>query len=188
MLIITAPSGAGKTTIVRHLLATFPELAFSVSATTRARRPHEVDGEDYHFISKEAFLDKIRHQAFAEWEEVYEDMYYGTLHEEIERIWQAGKHIVFDIEVKGATNLKRAYPERSLAVFVKPPDRETLFRRLRDRQTEDEAGLAKRIARAEEELAYEDKFDRVLVNDDLPTALTEAVRVTHDFIYPKSAE
>jgi guanylate kinase len=188
MLIITAPSGAGKTTIVRHLLKTFPELSFSVSATTRAKRPHEVDGVDYHFITKNDFVNKMHNSEFAEWEEVYPNMFYGTLHHEIDRVWQADKHIIFDIEVKGATNLKRAYPDRSLVVFVKPPDEETLFRRLRERNTEDATSLTKRIARMAEELTYEDKFDCVLVNDDLATALAEAEQITRDFLHPQATD
>lgn len=188
MLIITAPSGAGKTTIVRHLLKTFPELSFSVSATTRAKRPHEVDGIDYHFITKDDFVNKMHRSDFAEWEEVYPNMFYGTLHSEIDRVWQADKHIIFDIEVKGATNLKRAYPDRSLVIFVKPPDEETLFRRLRERNTEDATSLTKRIARTAEELAYEDKFDCVLVNDDLAIALAEAEQITRDFLHPKATD
>ena len=182
MLIFTAPSGAGKTTIVRHLLKTFPELAFSISATTRKMRPHEQDGRDYYFITPEAFQEKIDAEAFVEWEEVYKDLYYGTLHSEIDRLWQAGKHIIFDIEVKGATNIKKAYPDESLVVFVKPPSEEILFNRLRQRQTEDPDSLAKRIARAAEELTYERTFDYVLLNDDLNTALAEAEQVTRDFL------
>ncbi|PSR14064.1 MAG: guanylate kinase [Bacteroidetes bacterium] len=182
MLIFTAPSGAGKTTIVRHLLRTFPELAFSVSATTRPRRPYERDGYDYYFISPAEFQDKVAAGDFVEWEEVYEGLYYGTLHSEIDRLWAAGKHVIFDIEVKGARNLKNAYPAESLVVFVKPPSPEILFERLRARQTEDEESLAKRIARAAVELTYEQSFDRVLLNDDLAQALAEAEAITRDFL------
>jgi guanylate kinase len=183
LLIFTAPSGAGKTTIVRHLLATFPELSFSISATTRGQRPHEQDGYDYHFITKEDFLKKIDTGDFVEWQEVYAGLYYGTLHSEVDRLWDAGKHIIFDIEVKGATNIKKAYPEESLVVFVKPPNEEVLFNRLRERNTESEDSLAKRIARAAEELAYENTFDYVLLNDDLATALAEAEQITRDFLH-----
>ena len=182
MLIFTAPSGAGKTTIVRHLLEKFPELAFSISATTRKKRAHEQDGYDYYFISPEEFQQKIEAGAFVEWEAFYGGLHYGTLHSEVDRLWQAGKHIIFDIEVKGATNLKNAYPEESLVVFVKPPSEEILFERLRQRQTEDPDSLAKRIARAAEELTYEDTFDYVLLNDDLTAALQEAERLTADFL------
>jgi guanylate kinase len=182
MLIFTAPSGAGKTTIVRHLLDTFPELSFSISATTRRRRPHELDGYDYHFITKDDFVKKIDTGGFVEWEEVYENLYYGTLHSEVDRLWDAGRHIIFDIEVKGATNIKKAYPEESLVVFVKPPNEEVLFSRLRERNTESADSLAKRIARAAEELTYENNFDYVLLNDDLDTALAEAEQVTRNFL------
>lgn len=182
LLIFTAPSGAGKTTIVRHLLNTFPELSFSISATTRRQRPHEKDGYDYHFISKSDFVNKIAKGDFIEWEEVYTNLYYGTLHSEVDRLWAEGKHIIFDIEVKGATNIKKAYPEESLVVFVKPPNEEVLFSRLRERNTESAESLVKRIARAAEELAYENTFDYVLLNDDLATALAEAEQVTRDFL------
>lgn len=182
MLIFTAPSGAGKTTIVRHLLSKFPDLAFSISATTRSKRPHEQDGHDYYFISTEEFKQKIEADAFVEWEKFYGDLHYGTLHSEVDRLWKAGKHIIFDIEVKGATNIKKAYPDESLVVFVKPPSEEILFERLRSRKTEDSDSLAKRIARAAEELTYESTFDYVLLNDDLETALAEAEHLTRTFL------
>ncbi|MEL7222536.1 MAG: guanylate kinase [Bacteroidota bacterium] len=188
MLIFTAPSGAGKTTIVKHLLKQFPQLAFSISATTRQQRPHEQDGKDYYFISPEAFRVRQGNGEFVEWEEVYEDQYYGTLHSEINRLWSIGKHIVFDIEVKGATNIKKAYPKESLAVFVKPPSPEILFERLRGRKTEDEDSLRKRIARAAEELTYEETFDRVLLNDDLDQALAEAEEIVQEFLAYSSDE
>ena len=182
LLIFTAPSGAGKTTIVRHLLQKFGELAFSVSATTRPPRPGEEHGRDYYFLSQEEFARLVGEGAFVEYEEVYPGRFYGTLHSEVHRIWEADRTVVFDIEVKGATNIKRHYPDGSLAVFVSPPSREVLFQRLRDRSTEDAESLRVRIERAGEELAYADSFDRVLVNDDLPTALAEAEIVTRRFL------
>ena len=182
LLIFTAPSGAGKTTIVRHLLATFAALAFSVSATTRPPRPGEVDGHDYYFLSPTEFARRIAAGDFVEYEEVYPGRFYGTLHSEVARIRAAGRSVVFDIEVKGATNIKKHYPTESLAVFVAPPDRETLFQRLRDRSTEDAESLRVRIARAAEELAYATTFDRVLVNDELTATLAEAERITRDFL------
>lgn len=182
LVIFTAPSGAGKTTIVRHLLKTMPELAFSISATTRARRENEVEGKDYYYIGVDEFKKLIEEDAFAEWQEVYPNQFYGTLRREMERIWAEGKHIVFDIDVKGAVNLKLAYPEQSLAVFVKPPSKEALFERLRQRKTENEESLRKRLAKAEEELTFENKFDHVLVNDVLETALEEAQNVVRRFI------
>lgn len=182
MLIFTAPSGAGKTTIVRHLLKKFPELAFSVSASTRNKRSHEIDGHDYYFISDEDFEQKVQDDKFVEWEEVYRGLRYGTLHSEIDRLWNNGKHIVFDIDVKGATNIKKAYPKESMAVFVKPPSAEILFKRLRDRNTEDEESLRIRLARVTEELTYESTFDYVLLNDQLDVALAEAEKLTRDFL------
>jgi guanylate kinase len=182
LLILTAPSGAGKTTIVRHLLERFADLSFSVSATTRPPRPGEVHGVDYYFLSTEEFLRRVAAGDFVEYEEVYPGRYYGTLREEVERIWAAGKAVAFDIEVKGATNIKRHYPDNSLAVFVAPPSPEVLFQRLRDRSTEDADSLRVRMARAAEELSYGNSFDRVLVNDDLPTCLREAEELTTEFL------
>lgn len=182
MLIFTAPSGAGKTTIVRHLLSKFPELAFSISASTRQKRAHEVHGHDYYFMSIADFEQKVASNEFVEWEEVYPGLRYGTLYSEIDRLWADGKNIIFDIEVKGATNIKKAYPKESMVVFVKPPSPEILFQRLRDRNTEDEDSLASRIARAAEELTYEPTFDYVLLNDELDKTLAEAEALTREFL------
>ena len=186
LIIVTAPSGAGKTTIVRHLLKTFDELAFSVSATNRDQRPHEEHGRDYYFISTREFKNKIRDGAFVEWEEVYGNQYYGTLKSEVERLWAAGKHIVFDIDVKGATNIKKVFPDQSLAIFIKPPSPEVLFERLRNRKTESEKSLQKRIARATHELTYENNFDIILVNDILEEALAQAEDIVTNFIKSKN--
>lgn len=183
LIILTAPSGAGKTTIVRYLLQKVPGLAFSISATTRARRPNETDGLDYYYIGVPEFQKLIEEGAFAEWQEVYPHQFYGTLHSEMERIWASGQHIVFDIDVKGAVNLKNAYPEESLTIFVKPPSKEALFERLRQRRTESEESLLKRLAKAEEELTFENKFDYILVNDVLEDALEEAQEVVLQFIH-----
>ena len=171
ILVFTAPSGAGKTTLVRHLLGKFPDkIAFSVSATTRAPRVHETHGADYYFLSQADFQQRIKEARFLEYEEVYEGQYYGTLRAEIERVWAEGKAVVFDVEVKGASAIKAAYPDAACVVFVSPPNPEVLFARLRARGTEDETSLKKRIARAGEELSYRDRFDYVLVNDDLEEA------------------
>lgn len=186
LIIITAPSGAGKTTIVRHLLHKYPELAFSVSATTREKRKHEVDGKDYYFISPERFKELIAEDAFLEWEEVYHNQFYGTLKSEAERLWAEGKHVIFDIEVHGATNLKEIYPEKTLTIFVKPPSPETLIERLTRRRSESEESLRKRIAKSNYELSFEKNFDIVLVNDVLEDALAEAERIVEDYIFPKS--
>ncbi|MEM7103149.1 MAG: guanylate kinase [Bacteroidota bacterium] len=182
LIIVAAPSGAGKTTIVRHLLKTFDFLDFSVSATTREKRAHEEHGKHYYFISVDDFNKKLGKGAFLEWQEVYENQYYGTLKSEIERLWALNKQVIFDIDVKGALNIKKAYPDNSLSVFVKPPSPEILFERLRNRKTESEASLKKRIARATEELTYEHKFDIVLLNDDLETALENAEKIVLAFI------
>lgn len=185
ILIFTAPSGAGKTTVVRHLIQYFPSLGFSVSATTRPPRPGEVDGKDYHFLDPADFAERITNGDFIEWEEVYPGRYYGTLYSEVDRIWSLGKTIVFDIEVKGATNLKKFYPENSLAVFVSPPSEKVLFERLRNRSTEDEASLQVRFARSAEEMSYANNFDRILVNDDLKVCLDEAEILTANFLGKK---
>lgn len=182
LLIFAAPSGSGKTTIVRHLLDRYPQLAFSVSAATRPQRAHEQDGVDYYFISKEAFQQHIQSGDFAEWEEVYADNFYGTLRSEIERIWADGKVVIFDIDVQGAMRLKRKYGGQALTVFVKPPSREILLERLRSRGTEDPAALERRIAKAEHELAFENKFDIVLVNDVLEDALRRAESIAETFL------
>lgn len=174
LLIFTAPSGAGKTTIVRHLLKTFDELAFSVSATNRPIREGETDGKSYHFLTTAEFKAKVATGEFVEYEEVYPGRMYGTLRSEIERLWAEGKTVVFDIEVKGATNLKKLYPRNSTAVFVNPPSPEILFKRLRDRNTESEADLEVRIARAGMELDFVNTFDVVLENDELTVALADA--------------
>ena len=182
LLIITAPSGAGKTTIVRHLLNEFDSLAFSVSATTRARRHYETEGKDYYFLSQEEFKSLINQEEFVEWEEVYTDLFYGTLKKELRRLWEEDKNIIFDIEVKGATNIKKAYPDNSLAIFIKPPSIDTLIERLNNRKTESADSLKKRIDRAAEEMTYEHCFDAVVVNDDLEKAFQEAEKIVNDFL------
>jgi len=185
MIVFTAPSGAGKTTIVRHLLKTYDFLDFSVSATNRPKREKETDGKDYYFLSTEAFKEKIANQEFVEWEEVYNDQFYGTLKSEIERIWDKERYIVFDIEVKGATNIKKLYGDQAMVVFIKPPSFEILINRLRNRNTESVASLKKRIKRIKTELTYESTFDEVLVNDLLEVALKEAEVLTESFTLGK---
>ena len=182
LLIFSAPSGAGKTTLVKHLLAVFPELAFSVSATSRPPRPGETHGEDYYFISDEEFRTKIRNNEFLEWEEVYGGYFYGTLKSEVERIRNSGKSVVFDVDVVGGVNIKQFYGNEALAVFVKPPSVEELRLRLERRATESPDKVAMRVAKAEQELAYEKKFDVVIINMDLQEAKKEAERVVSDFI------
>jgi guanylate kinase len=181
IIIFTAPSGSGKTTIVRHLLKKYDFLGFSVSATNRKKRKKEIDGKDYYFLSSEKFQRKIDEGAFIEWEEVYDNQYYGTLKSEIERLWSKGKHVVFDIEVKGASNIKKIYPDNSVAVFVRPPSMTELRDRLTKRNTESESSLQKRLARAKEELTYENKFDTIIINDLLEVALEEAEQIIETF-------
>jgi len=181
LIIITAPSGAGKTSIVRELLKKFDQLAFSISATTREKRPHEKDGVDYYFISYEEFKKRIENGDFAEWEEVYENQFYGTLKSEIERIWALGKHIIFDIEVKGAQNIKNTYGDQALAIFIKPPSLEVLIKRLKERKTENDKSLKKRISRAEKELKYENEFDTIVVNDNFEVAVKDAEKLLDTF-------
>ncbi|MFT5384988.1 MAG: guanylate kinase [Saprospiraceae bacterium] len=182
LLIFTAPSGAGKTTITRHLLGKFDFLAFSVSATTRAPREHEQEGVHYYFLSPEQFKELIKEKAFVEWEEVYENQFYGTLKKEVTRLWKANKHILFDVDVKGAKKIKKVYGDQALAVFINPPSKEILIERLEKRKTEDEKSLKKRIKKATKELKYVNKFDTILVNDVLDTALKEAEEIVLAFI------
>lgn len=182
-IIFSAPSGAGKTTIVRHLMG-LPHLrlAFSVSATTRAKRDYEKDGVDYYFISADDFLQRARNGEFIEWEEVYAGQYYGTLKSEIERIWSRGEHVIFDLDVVGGLNLKKILGDRALSVFVKPPGIDALVKRLESRSTETPEKIAQRIAKAHHEMEYEPRFDTVVVNDDLTTALREAEERVLEFL------
>ena len=171
LIVVTAPSGSGKSTIVRHLLSTYDNLGFSVSATTRDMRPGEINGQSYYFLSVETFKEWIDTEAFVEWEEVYADQYYGTPKFEVDRLWKSGKHVIFDIDVKGALSIKRKFPDITTTVFIKVPSIDTLVDRLKGRQTETEQSLQKRIRKIEEETGYADQFDHILVNDDLHTAL-----------------
>lgn len=182
VIIFCAPSGSGKTTIVKHLLSNDNRLMFSVSACTRAKRPNEVDGKDYYFLSEELFKSKIAANEFLEYEEVYGGKFYGTLKSEIERIWSLGKVVVFDVDVEGGLKLKKYFGENALAVFVKPPGVNVLEKRLRHRSTETEETLKIRISKAVEELSYEHRFDKVLMNDILEIALDNAEEMVNDFL------
>jgi guanylate kinase len=182
LIIVTAPSGAGKTTIVKNLLHTVEDLAFSVSATTRPKRKNEVHGKDYYYINVEGFKQLAKEGAFIEWQEVYENQFYGTLRSEVERLWAAGKHVIFDIDVKGAMNLKNVFPGRTLTIFVKPPSTEVLLQRLRQRKSETEKSVKKRIGKATYELTFEKNFDIALVNDVLEEALDNAVKIVRRFL------
>ncbi len=181
-LIFSAPSGSGKTTIVRHLLTQFPELCFSVSATTREKRYYEIDKKDYYFLTPEVFNAKIESNEFIEWEEVYSGSKYGTLKSEVERIWSESKVVVFDVEVYGAVNLKKIFGEKALAVFIKVKDLDTLRTRLEARGTESKESLQKRLDKASVEMKFEAEFDKVIVNDTLEHALQEAEETVENFL------
>lgn len=185
LIIFSAPSGAGKTTIVHHLLSQFPDLEFSVSACSRPIRGDEVQGVDYYFMSVDEFKKKIAAGDFVEWEEVYKDNFYGTLRTEIERIWNKGKHVIFDVDVVGGINLKKKFGERALSVFVMPPSIASLEQRLKLRETETPESIARRIGKAEKELKTADQFDKILVNEHLETAFKGAEKLVEDFLKVK---
>lgn len=183
MVAFTAPSGAGKTTIVRHLLEKFPEVfSFSISATTRQQRETEKDGEDYFFMTNSEFKDRVENGDFVEWEEVYENRYYGTLKSEVERIVASGKKVIFDIEIQGAQNLKQTYDERCLVIYVKPPSFRALVQRLINRKSESPQTLEDRIKRIKTELLFEESFDMVLLNDKLDVTLQEAEKIIESMV------
>ena len=182
LIIVTAPSGGGKTTIVKHLLSNIDKLSFSISATTRAKRLNEVDGIDYYFFSIEAFNKAIAEEQFVEWEEVYPNQFYGTLKSEVDRIWKEGNCVVFDIDVKGAMNLKGQYGKQCLTLFIKPPSKDVLIQRLANRKTETERTLAIRERKIDFELSFANKFDRIVINDNLEIALAEAMEVVSEFL------
>lgn len=182
LIIFSAPSGSGKTTLVHHLLEHFPEISFSISATSREARGKELNGKDYYFLSKETFEQKIQENAFVEWEEVYAGVYYGTLRAEIDRLLAAGKSVIFDVDVQGGLNIKRQYGAKALSVFVHAGSLEVLKNRLINRNTETLEKLQIRLDKAESEMAFEKDFDYILINHDLATAKRTAVEVVGSFI------
>ena len=183
LIVFSAPSGSGKTTIVRHLLKQEDlNLEFSISAATREARGEEVSGKDYYFMSLAEFKKHIKAEDFVEWEEVYRDNFYGTLKSEVERIWAQGKNVIFDIDVAGGLRIKSKFPEETLAVFVKPPSVDELKRRLKERSTESDDKINMRIAKASVELATAPQFDVIIKNYDLPVALEEAHQLVKDFV------
>tara|TARA_R110002124_G_scaffold17532_3_gene73226 strand:+ start:82200 stop:82793 length:594 start_codon:yes stop_codon:yes gene_type:complete len=187
LIVFSAPSGSGKTTIVQYLLQQEAlNLAFSVSATSRAPRGDEKHGEDYYFISLKDFKQHIKNEDFLEWEEVYRDNFYGTLKAEVERIWAMGKNVIFDIDVVGGLRIKKKFPEKTLAVFVKPPSIDELKIRLKKRKTESDERINMRIAKASVELATAPQFDHIIENNDLNTALGEAKDLVSEFIASKN--
>lgn len=192
-ILFSAPSGCGKTTIINELMGSGPSerldpsnLTFSISATTRAPRGEEVDGKDYYFLSREAFMQRVGRDEFLEWEEVYSGTCYGTLKSEIERIWNEGKVIVFDVDVNGGRNIKKYFGSDALSIFVMPPSVEVLEQRLRSRGTDSEEAIVKRLARSAEELKQASQFDVTIVNDDLQRAVGETRRVIEEFLAVKS--
>ena len=182
LIVISAPSGAGKTSIVHHLLKDIPEISFSVSASSRKRRKNEVHAKDYYFLGIEGFHQKIKEDAFLEWEQVYENQYYGTLKSEIERIWSYGKTVIFDIDVVGGLNIKKKFPETSISIFIKPPNLSELKNRLINRKPDSALSIESRLSKSESELAFSDKYDFVVINDDLQDAIEETKKIIHQFI------
>ena len=181
-IIFSAPSGSGKTTIVKHLLKTNPDLGFSISASTRDKRGRtEQHGKDYYFLTPEEFKKKIDDNEFIEWEEVYEGNFYGTLKSEIDRIWKQGKNVIFDVDVKGGLNLKKYFGDKALAVFVKVPTLEILKERLSDRGTESAESISRRLFKANFEMSFQDQFDKVLINENLHKSLAEAQLLYEEF-------
>ena len=181
-VIISAPSGAGKTTIVRHLLSEFPGLEFSISACSRPKRGKEAEGKDYYFITTDRFRDKISRDEFIEWQEVYPGSYYGTLKSEMDRIWSEGKTPIFDVDVSGGINLKKYFGDMALAIFIQPPSLQELENRLRHRGTENEENIQTRLNKVEKELAFSGKFDRIIVNDEFSSASSKATELVTEFL------
>lgn len=183
LIIFSAPSGSGKTTIVKHLLAGNTNLGFSISACTRDRRGRaEENGKDYYFLTPEDFKQKIDNNEFVEWEEVYTGAFYGTMKSEIERLWASGKHVLFDVDVQGGLKLKDFYGDKALAVFVKVPDEDTLRQRLIGRGSETEESLSRRLFKVHFEMSFQNRFDVILMNDDLETSLQKAQQLVDNFL------
>ena len=182
LIVISAPSGAGKTSIVHYLLKNMPELSFSISACSRNKRANETDGKDYHFLGVDGFKNKIKENAFLEWEEVYENQFYGTLKSEVERILNEGKTVIFDVDVVGGLNIKKQYPKESLAIFIMPPSMDVLRERLISRGSESEESLQIRLENAEKEISRNNEFDTVILNDDFNLACEETKAVITNFI------
>lgn len=181
VIIFSAPSGSGKTTLVKHCLNLFPQLEFSISCTTRQPRDTEQNGIDYHFITPETFREKISQNEFVEYEEVYPEKYYGTLKSEVERIWNNGSIVIFDVDVVGGINLKKYFGNKALSIFIMPPSIEELEQRLIARATDDIETIKTRVKKASEELSYKEQFDKIIVNDDLQTAKQEIETLINNF-------
>ncbi len=182
LIVVSAPSGSGKTTLVRHLLATIPGISFSVSATSRAMREGELDGRDYYFLNAEEFRHRVDAGDFIEWEEVYPGVYYGTLKSEVQRLTEKGNHVVFDVDVIGGLNIKHQFGNQALAIFVMAPSVEALEKRLRSRCTDSEESLQQRISKAAYEMTFVERFDKIVVNDELEAAKSAIASIVNDFI------
>ena len=182
LIIFSAPSGSGKTTIVKHLLEQNLDLEFSISATNRMKRLDEKNGKDYYFLSTKEFREKIENNEFVEWEEVYEGIYYGTLKAELERIWKKNHHVLFDVDVIGGLNLKKKFDKNALAVFVQAPSIQELEIRLRQRSSDNDESIKKRLEKAEQEMTYADQFDEILVNSSLKLAFDNARKIVRNFL------
>ena len=182
LIVISAPSGAGKTSIVHQLLKDIPELSFSVSASSRERRENEAHGKDYYFLGVEGFKQKIKKNAFLEWEQVYDNQYYGTLKSEIERIWGEGKTIIFDVDVVGGLNIKKQYPKECLAIFIMAPSLKVLAERLIGRGSDSDESVKKRLDKAEEEISKNKQFDTIILNDDFEIACEQTKEIVTNFI------
>lgn len=185
LILMSAPSGSGKTTLVKHLIATRNDILFSISCTTREKREGEKEGKDYYFLNIKDFRRRIKQGEFVEYEEVYKDVFYGTLESEIKRIWKLGKHVIFDVDVVGGTKLKERYSKRALAIFIKAPSFEVIVSRLRSRATETEEKLQQRLNKVKEELKWENKFDVILPNNDLEIAKNELSMLVDVFLNDK---
>ena len=182
LIVISAPSGSGKTSIVSYLLKNMETLSFSISACSREKRENEIEGKDYHFLGIEGFKRSVKEDSFLEWEEVYKNQFYGTLKSEVERIWSEGKTVIFDVDVVGGLNIKKQYPKECLSIFIMPPSVEVLAERLIGRGSESDESLQKRLDKAEEEISQNQEFDTVILNDDLSIACEETQEVITNFI------
>lgn len=185
LIIFSAPSGSGKTTIIKQVLQKNENLEFSISACSRLPRKNEINGKDYYYLSVDEFKNNIKDNRFIEWEEVYENQFYGTLISELDRIWEKGNSVVFDVDVVGGINIKKKYPENSLAIFIKPPSIKELENRLISRSTDSKEQIKKRINKAKEELQYAKKFDKIILNDNLKIAIEETIKTIREFLYKK---
>jgi len=182
LVIFSAPSGAGKTTIVRAMLDSLQNLEFSISACSRKKRDNEVNGKDYYFLGVEGFKKKIEEDAFLEWEEVYRDHFYGTLKSEVTRIWAEDHHVIFDVDVYGGLNIKKQFGSKALAIFIMPPSVEVLEDRLMKRSTDSEENVKKRMDKARQEISQAGEFDKIIINDELDTAISEALEAVKEFL------